>query len=48
MNAILAGCRFNLRKFRRSLIAFVFGWFFGHRPKWEDMFLPLCFTFDSV
>ena len=31
VNAILAGCGFNLRKLLRSFFTFVFGWLFIHR-----------------
>jgi IS5 family transposase len=43
VNAILAGCGFNLRKLLRSFFAFIFGWLFGHRIEREDRFLPLSF-----
>jgi transposase, IS5 family len=48
MNAILAGCGFNLRKLMRSFLAFVFSWLFGHRFEREEELLPLSFGFDAA
>jgi hypothetical protein len=33
MNAMLAGCGFNLRKLLRSFLAFIFGWLFIHHSE---------------
>lgn len=48
MNAILAGCGFNLRKLLRSFLALIFSWLFGHRFVREDRFLPLCLAFNAA
>ncbi len=36
MNAILAGCGFNLRKLLRSFFAFIFGWLLDHLSFEDD------------
>jgi len=48
MNAILAGCGFNLRKLLRSFLALIFGWLLVHRFEREDRFLPLSFGFNAA
>jgi transposase, IS5 family len=40
VNAILAGCGFNLRKLLRSFLAFIFGWLFVHHSE-EDAGSPV-------
>ena len=45
VNAILAGCGFNLRKLMRSFLAFLFRWLFGHRFERGNRFYPLSVEF---
>jgi transposase, IS5 family len=48
LNAILAGCGFNLRKLLRSFLAFIFYWLFGHRLKRDNQLVPLSGEFAAA